>query len=174
MRHRSPPRARNEKGQFLYRHGQHHTPLYNVWTHMLNRCVSPADKRYTRYGGRGIRVCLAWHDSAVFIAWAHTNGYREGLQIDRRDNEGDYTPENCRFVTCETNNNNRRDNRRVSAFGEVKTVAEWSRDERCVVRTATLRRRLKVGWPPIPALTLPLRAGRGFRHRTGEASAHVV
>lgn len=83
--------------------------LYKVWQHMLSRCYDKRARGYPRYGGRGIRVCEEWRGSlGAFRAWAEANGYRHGLQLDRQDNDGDYAPHNCRFVTRSENCRNRR------------------------------------------------------------------
>jgi len=74
---------------------------------MMDRCYNPENKNYRNYGGRGITVCDEWHDPSVFIEWCQGN-YREGLEIDRRDNDGNYEPGNCRFVTRSENCLNKR------------------------------------------------------------------
>jgi hypothetical protein len=81
-------------------------PLYDLWRAIHKRCYSPQYKCAYRYGGRGIKVCDEWHNSETFIAWALVNGWRQGLQIDRRNNDGDYEPSNCHFVTSAENNRN--------------------------------------------------------------------
>jgi hypothetical protein len=77
------------------------------------------------YGGRGISVCEEWHDPNAFIDWAESNGYANGLQIDRIDNQGSYSPSNCRWVSIKVNSRNTRRNKNLTIFGETKTVAEW-------------------------------------------------
>lgn len=75
-------------------------PLYLVWKSMKRRCSSPKAEFYARYGGRGISVCEQWINSfQAFYDWCLTNGYEKGLQIDRINNDGNYEPDNCRFVT---------------------------------------------------------------------------
>jgi hypothetical protein len=96
------------KGKRRWRHGRTGTRLYGIWKGIVKRCYNVADKRYHRYGGRGITVCAEWKDDPVaFIKWAETHGYAEDLQIDRADNNVGYSPENCRFVTAEVNARNR-------------------------------------------------------------------
>lgn len=80
--------------------------VYQLWKGMRKRCRDVNDKRYSRYGGRRIKVCPEWDDPVAFVEWAMQNGYRHGLQIDRRDNDGDYSPENCRFVSHIVNRRN--------------------------------------------------------------------
>lgn len=83
------------------------TPLYRMWGRIKERCLNPNKDSYHRYGGRGIRVCEEWMNSFLtFSEWATENGYQEGLQIDRINNDGNYEPGNCRFVTGEVNTQN--------------------------------------------------------------------
>lgn len=84
-------------------HGRAGTRLYKVWQDMIQRCENLNTTNYKYYGGRGIKVYSQWHDPALFIAWASANGYKEDLTIDRIDNDGDYRPENCQFITRSEN-----------------------------------------------------------------------
>lgn len=127
------------------KHGGEGSPLYTVWASMKNRCRNPKSDGYHRYGGRGISVAAEWFEFGVFREWAMANGYQRGLEIDRRDVNGNYEPSNCRWVTTMVNGNNRRNNVRLEAFGETKTMADWSRDPRCAVSYATLKQRIRKG-----------------------------
>lgn len=81
--------------------------LYRAWTNMRNRCSNKNSRDWARYGGRGISVCESWSCSFTeFAEWAEANGYDEGLEIDRVDNEGNYEPSNCRFVAHRINSRN--------------------------------------------------------------------
>lgn len=89
------------------KHGRYGTPAYSSWDSMMTRCYSAKSNSYSRYGGRGITVCEEWHDVTNFCDWAEANGCEKGIQIDRIDNNGNYSPENCRYITCAENSKNR-------------------------------------------------------------------
>ena len=86
--------------------------IYKVWIDIKTRCLRPKCKKYKHYGGRGIKICDRWKDSFETFYADMSSTYKEGLCIDRRDNEGNYTPENCRWVTYSVNNANRRSRRK--------------------------------------------------------------
>lgn len=115
-----------EKKNRIY-HGGRKTKLYQIWCGMKQRCFSKSDKSYGLYGGRGITVCDEWKNNFVlFRNWSMKNGYKEGLSIDRIDNNGNYCPENCRWVTSKEQNNNKRNTIRIEYNGETKTLQEWA------------------------------------------------
>lgn len=111
----------------FHKHGLTHKRLYNIWSGMKNRCYNVNEPAYKWYGARGIRVCDEWKDNPVaFCEWAECNGYDEHLSIDRKDNNGNYCPENCRWTNMKTQSNNRRNNRRYTYKNKSLTVREWS------------------------------------------------
>lgn len=97
------------------KHGLRHHKLYGVWRSMKERCTLKTHKAWRDYGGRGIKVCDEWlNDFQCFYDWATKNGYKEGLTIDRIDNDSGYYPRNCRWVTMAVQNKNRRNSKRSS------------------------------------------------------------
>lgn len=92
---------------------------------MIYRCENPTCSRYPNYGGRGISVYQDWHDVDVFIFWALEHGYQDTLQIDRINNDGDYSPTNCRFITAKENNRNKSTNHFLTIDHIKKTISEW-------------------------------------------------
>ena len=90
-------------------HGYYYHPLYQVWRGMRKRIYNKNHVGYKNYGGRGITICKEWNESAkAFIEWALNGGWEKGLFIDRIDNDGNYCPENCRFITIQKSNKNKR------------------------------------------------------------------
>ena len=82
------------------KHGMTKTRLYRAWSAMKQRCMNSNTEKYDRYGGRGIKICGEWvEDFVAFKNWALSNGYKDSLEIDRIDNDGDYEPNNCRWVS---------------------------------------------------------------------------
>lgn len=109
---------------FSKRHGKHGTRLYLVWKSMKTRCYNKNHPRYKDYGGRGIIVCDEWvNDYLAFHNWAMWNGYDENAKhgdctLDRIDNNGIYSPSNCRFVDMKTQRRNQRRCKKNSVEGE--------------------------------------------------------
>lgn len=113
-------------------HGGSHDRLYGIWKNMKRRCNSQKDAHYKSYGGKGIKVCDEWNDYANFKEWAYASGYDDSAEfgactIDRIDNNGDYTPSNCRWVNRTTQANNTSRNRHVEFQGKRLTIAEFAR-----------------------------------------------
>jgi len=109
--------------------GHSKTRLYRVYYAMKQRCYDKKSNEYHNYGERGIKVCSEWLNSFdSFNKWCLNNGYLEGLQLDRIDNNKDYCPNNCKFSTPLENSNNKRTCVYISdSNGETHTINEWSR-----------------------------------------------
>lgn len=142
-------------------HGLSQHPLYIVWHCAVRRCTDPTDKKFARYGGRGITICDEWRNSYLsFYTWAIVSGWERGLEIDRKDNDLGYSPDNCRFITKKANSNNRSYHNKLTIFGETKNVSECGIDPRCAVDANTFKGRIFNGWHPAKALTKPARKTR--------------
>lgn len=139
---------------FDYSNPSHHR-LYHIWFDMKRRCYQKQNKRWEKYGGRGIKVCPEWvNNFQAFFDWSMANGYADNLTIDRIDMDGDYSPDNCRWADEIQQANNRSNNHYITYHGETKTMMEWSRE--LVVSYTTLRRRINAGWDIEKAFERPL------------------
>lgn len=111
-------------------HGKSKTRLYRVWSGMKDRCYNKNCKGYPNYGGRGIEVCPEWkYDFMAFYAWAIANGYDETAPrgqytIERMENDGPYSPGNCKWVTIQEQERNKRNNIKILVDGEVKVLKQ--------------------------------------------------
>lgn len=131
--------------------------IYRLWGYIKERCYRNTSRNFHNYGGRGIVMCDEWkNDSKAFVFWCLENGYRKGLDIDRKDNDGPYSPDNCRFVTRKVNCNNTRANVKVMFRGVAFTLSELSMREDCVVSQKLLASRLRNGWDVELAMTRPV------------------
>jgi hypothetical protein len=128
--------------------------LYKRWAKIYARCYYPSNKSYKNYGGRGIVLCERWLDVRNFVA---DNQHVEdrSLTIDRIDNSGPYSPENCRWVGQDIQQLNRRSNAVFTFQGRAAPLSVWAREYG--IKLHTLRFRLLSGWPMEEALTKPLR-----------------
>ncbi len=108
-------------------HGDSSTQLYKVWNNMRKRIYNPSNPNYPNYGGRGIKICKEWETYPPFKAWALSNGYSPSLSIDRVDNDGNYTPANCRWADKTTQARNTRILRKNNTSG-YRGVTFFTRD----------------------------------------------
>ena len=138
-------------------HGKKGSRLYGVWNNMILRCHNPNNPEYPRYGERGVTVCDEWRrDFMAFYTWAIDAGYDESAPrgrytIERKDNNGPYSPENCTLSTVQEQANNTRRNRFITYKGETKTVTQWARH--LGINQTTLSRRILSGWSVEKAFT---------------------
>jgi len=135
-----------------------------AWRAARNRCIEAAHPSFENYGGRGITMCREWLDDFPAF-FAHMGPCPAGKQLDREDNDGDYTPRNCRWATPQQQARNKRTSRLVSHDGRTLTIAEWS--ERTGVSYNAIKNRLERGWQVAAALTTPT-GRRGGNRRPKE------
>lgn len=141
--------------EMMTTHGMRGTKLYKVWNNMLQRSNNLNNKYYSDYGGRGITVCDEWREFLPFYNWAMTNGYLEGLSIDRINNDGNYESSNCKWSTMKEQSNNRRNTVWIEYQGDRKTLAQWA--DIYGISSACLYGRIKIGWAIDKALLTPIR-----------------
>lgn len=140
---------------------RHKSKLYHIWSDMKSRCYCETEPNYRKYGARGITVCKEWQDSYTsFLEWANANGYDETLPrgictLDRIDVNGNYCPENCRWITHKQQQNNKTNNCLIEYNGETHTITEWS--ELLNINVHTIRGRLfSLGWDTDKAFNTPV------------------
>lgn len=116
--------------------------LYGVWANMQQRCLNHKNKDYKYYGARGIKICDKWiSDFRYFYEWAISNGYKDGLTIERIDVNGNYEPSNCKWIPFKEQSKNKRNNVMITYEGETHCLNEWSRIKK--ISKDVLRYRLK-------------------------------
>ena len=119
--------------------------IYMAWSNMKSRCYNPKATKYKDWGGRGIKVCDKWQKFSEFLKDMGPS-YYDGLQLDRINNDGDYTPSNCRWVSRKNQSRNRRTSKFITLNGETKTLDEWT--EISGLKPSTVRQRLHCyKWP---------------------------
>jgi hypothetical protein len=120
-------RAFSTPVRIFEQHGMSKTPEYRIWSAMLTRCSNKNHPQFDDYGGRGIKVCARWRNS--FQAFIDDMGRRpdKKLTLDRENNDGDYTPDNCHWVTRQRNQSNMRSNINITYKDETRNQSEWAR-----------------------------------------------
>jgi hypothetical protein len=108
-------------------HGLSRSPLYKAWRDMRSRCENTNATHYHRYGGRGIEVCDEWKNFENFRDWAEVSGYDSKLTIDRINNNGSYSPDNCRWADRHAQGNNRSTNHIIEYNGQAHNIMEWTK-----------------------------------------------
>ena len=138
-------------------HGMSSTRQYKIWHHMVERCTSPKNPAYPRYGGRGIGIDSAW---LAFDNWWNDmkEGYSPELTQGRIDNDGPYQKSNCRWETYTQQARNRRSSRMITSNGVTMTIAEWA--ERTGISNGRIQARLARGWSSDDAVGRPVDAVR--------------
>ena len=146
---------RNEhKSEFGFKHGYSNTKLYSIWSSMIQRTTNPKHDRYCAYGGRGITVFDEWKTAINFIEWALNNGYEEGLSIERIDVNGNYEPNNCKFIERNAQYENKQNSDLITYQGKTQSLSKWSRE--LGINRETLRYRINVAkWDLDKAFVVP-------------------
>lgn len=143
--------------QSVTKHGLWDHPIYGRWRQMMSRCYNAEDKRYARYGGRGVIVCARWHEPGAFIS-DMAGTYAPGMTIDRIDNDGPYSPENCRWATRHTQNRNYSRNILLAHDGQTLCLTDWA--DKLGMNYQTLWNRYRTGWTAERLLSTPVRKPR--------------
>jgi hypothetical protein len=147
-----------------------HSRISEIFRSMKKRCYNPKNRNFKNYGSRGIKLCEEWNSRELvkisgfhytkgylaFKKWALENGYKDGLTIDRIDNEKGYSPENCRWVTIKEQANNKRSNRFITYKGKTQTMKQWC--EELNLNYGTIKERItKSNWDCKKAFETPVK-----------------
>lgn len=127
-------------------HGESTGTLYKKWGSIKTRCYNKNTPSYKNYGGRGIKMCDEWLEFWNFREWAYKNGYSEELTLERIDVNGNYSPENCKWIPMEEQANNKRNSCFIEYGGKKQTLSQWSRE--LGVGKEVLSYRYHAGWSP--------------------------
>lgn len=157
---------RGQGKQAPKRHSESHTRLHNIWCGINNRC-NPSHKNNSRYGARGIKVCSEWGEYENFAKWAREHGYEDGLTIERVNVDGDYCPENCKWIPLEKQARNRRTTLWVTYQGEKMSLAEAAEIAGLPYKQVHYRIK-RNGWSVEKALSTPIRGKSTLRMKCEE------
>lgn len=158
-------KARTKHG--YARQGQPRCPEYKTWKTMIARCYIESQTSYKNYGHKGITVCDRWRHS--FTNFLEDMGPRPfpKATLDRKDNSGHYTPDNCRWADMKTQQRNRSNNRIIEHNGQRLTTVAWA--EITGIQRQTIVRRLTLGWSVAKTLSTPTRHINRIRRRRNSA-----
>lgn len=135
-------------------HGKNRTPIYIIWCNMIQRCTNPKTTHYEDYGGRGITICKQWMKFENF--YKDMGDPPTGMSLDRRNNNGNYTPNNCKWSTRKDQSNNQRTNRLITFKNKTLTLSQWA--DKLNIRAKVICDRInKLKWPIKKAFTTPVR-----------------
>jgi len=131
-------------------------PIGKIWDGIKTRCYNTTDIRYKNYGARGIKMSIEWKKNRkAFVDWAIASGYKEGLTIERKDNEKGYYPENCCWISLEEQSYNRRNTTWVIWKGKKTSLAKLAKNYGVLINCIT--KRINRGWSLEKALSKPSR-----------------
>lgn len=125
-------------------HGKSKTVIYRAWRAMLGRCYHKKSENYKNYGGRGIIVCDRWRTKFENFDDDMGKSWFEGAELDRKDNNGNYEPSNCRWTTKKVQQSNKRNNHRLTINGKTLTIAQWG--DESGLKPNTILTRVRRGW----------------------------
>lgn len=145
------------------KHGGSGTPLYNVWKSMRQRCNNSKSHDYRWYGMDGVKICEEWDDFANFREWALKNGYKNGLTIDRVNSHGPYSPENCRWITIQEQQKNKRNILKFFYLGDLYAVDTFC--NKFGISKAMFYDRKHKGWSLDQIATTPKIPVGGYRSK---------
>lgn len=152
-------------GKGNFKHNMRKSKMYQKWTSMKRRCTNPNSVDFKNYGGRGIAVCEEWNEFEPFMEWSLKNGYDDNLELDRKDNNLGYSPNNCRYVTKRENGSNKRNNHLITINGITKTISQWA--EESGINRKTIQSRIKYGWEDKDLLLNPKLGNNQFTNYGG-------
>lgn len=142
-----------------YASGPKKTPIYIAWLNIKARCLRETSTYYHDYGGRGITVCARWINSFENFLKDMGEIPSNKHTIERKDNNGNYEPDNCYWATRKEQANNRRSNVFIEFNNQKKTIAQWA--DSVGIQMKTLHKRISDGWSFESAITTPVRKVRG-------------
>lgn len=151
------------------RHGKVGSRVHNIWSLMVGRCTNENSGSWEHYGGRGIEVCDRWKKFANF--YADMGDPSDGASLERKDVNGHYCPENCKWLNSKLQTRNRRSNRPLTHEGVTMTVVEWS--ERTGIHKRTILSRLRLGWTAERALTTPVKSTGKYDREALNERRHI-
>lgn len=136
-----------------YKHGRNGTSEYNIWLSIKARCERETSSAFPDYGGRGILLCERWQEFANFFSDMGEQP-SSAHSIERKDNNGGYSPENCVWATKTEQGRNKRNNVLLTVDGETHPISTWA--ERYGLKYQTLHMRIRKGWPADAAVKTPI------------------
>jgi hypothetical protein len=142
-------------------HNKTNTRLYSIYQNMIGRCCRKYNDNYKNYGDRGITVCIDWLDSfETFYNWSVENGYSNTLTLDRKNVNGNYEPNNCRWITIADQQDNKQNTIYYTYKGKTKTLTQWAKITG--IERATLMYRIKNGFSEDKVFKEPPRKRAAF------------
>ena len=145
-------------------HGDCYRRIYKMYRGTKYRCDNKNNQAYNLYGGRGIIVCPEWLGEKGyqnFLKWSMNNGYMENLTLDRIDPNGNYEPNNCRWVTIAEQQNNKRSNSLITYNGKTQNITQWSKE--IGIKIGTISYRKRHGWTDEECIT-GIKNGRSYEY----------